>query len=433
MNLRAEFGRMVERGWMLEKIERNSPAYARLRMIHTVQTEVDELLRDHFRAGYLQEANLKILAVDPILSGGVFQPATFTRKFIDEFHTRTHATVRKRFDDERFANIALADFDAFLSEAQTGVDHCGGESAARSYVDAEKVIRASRSLPRELSLHRKFQPRATGGKTIGFTMEKLVDARAEKLLKTDPPSQGSGKWGTMYAPSTEKKGNITGNGFPKGAWALTFDDGPVRQSGRASGSTERILDHLKKHEIRATFFILSQLITRKSFADIARREVLEKHAVESHSYSHPNFTAANFSDEELRRELGGALAKVREVLGFMPKYFRLPYGNGVRSSRIRGALAGAGVVHVYWNVDTLDWFDKDPDVIVANTLKQMKNEGKGVILFHDIHDRSAVASERIMAHLKSPASGLRSVTIPEIVDELNGNKATQPSPLPVTE
>ena len=86
-------------------------------------------------------------------------------------------------------------------------------------------------------------------------------------------------------------------------------------------------------------------------------------------------------------------------------------------------ISDLGMIHVFWNVDTLDWQDKDPDSVVARAQKQMKAAGHGVILFHDIHPQSVIASKKLVEWsktLKGTDAEIRWVTIPEIVDEMNG-------------
>ena len=81
------------------------------------------------------------------------------------------------------------------------------------------------------------------------------------------------------------------------------------------------------------------------------------------------------------------------------------------------------MLHVFWNVDTLDWQDKDPASILARAKKQMQANGHGVILFHDIHPQSVEASKKLLEWsktLKGTSDEIRWVTLPEIVDEMNG-------------
>src|SRR5690348_9859591 len=60
---------------------------------------------------------------------------------------------------------------------------------------------------------------------------------------------------------------------------LTFDDGPE------PGSTERILDTLKRECVRVSFFVLG----RQSIAHpaLVRRELAEGHTVGHHTFGHP--------------------------------------------------------------------------------------------------------------------------------------------------
>ena len=78
----------------------------------------------------------------------------------------------------------------------------------------------------------------------------------------------------------------------------------------------------------------------------------------------------------------------------------------------------AGLIHVFWNVDTLDWQDRNPTTVYQRTMKQVNQQGRGVILFHDIHSQTVIASARVMDDLKS--SGSRIVTLQEAVSVLNG-------------
>src|SRR5438552_4442861 len=73
--------------------------------------------------------------------------------------------------------------------------------------------------------------------------------------------------------------NWRGHGGASAA-ALTFDDGP-------SEDTERILDVLAAHNLKATFFMIGSSVER--WPQTARRVVAEGHEIGNHSYSHPIF------------------------------------------------------------------------------------------------------------------------------------------------
>jgi peptidoglycan/xylan/chitin deacetylase (PgdA/CDA1 family) len=154
------------------------------------------------------------------------------------------------------------------------------------------------------------------------------------------------------------------------------------------------------------------------FPELALAERDAGHAVASHSYYHSVVPKDN--DVEQNCEINLAMDVFTDKLGVRPTFFRLPYGAGVSISKVRAKIAAANAIHVYWSVDTLDWQDHDPASIVNRTLKAIQTGGRGVILFHDIHPQSVIASEQIMAYLKDPKNKLETVTLPEIVDRLNG-------------
>lgn len=218
-----------------------------------------------------------------------------------------------------------------------------------------------------------------------------------------------------YFPSTGTNGNIMGLVFPKNVWALTFDDGPNPVH------TPAIIKNLESLEIKATFFWLAQNVIRyQGVVDLVKEKEM---ALANHSWSHPQLP--KLGEDDLKKEVIKSTEVESIAYGEQVKYFRCPYGAGNSVLRIRQMIADLGMIHVFWNVDTLDWQDKDPDSILERTKKQMKANGRGVVLFHDIHPQSVIASKKLVEWSKSiedSENQIRWVTIPEIVKELNGEK-----------
>ena len=71
---------------------------------------------------------------------------------------------------------------------------------------------------------------------------------------------------------------------------LTFDDGPT------PGVTNRILNTLKKNNIRGTFFVRADNAIK--YPELMNRIVNEGHVVANHSYSHQVLTNLEFSSWE---------------------------------------------------------------------------------------------------------------------------------------
>lgn len=212
-----------------------------------------------------------------------------------------------------------------------------------------------------------------------------------------------------FYPSTTKAGNVSGNEFPTKVWSLTFDDGPQIDT------SIRILEELKSNKLRATFFQLTQKAkTNPSIANHLRSEGME---IAAHSYSHKELTKVGASS--LEKEITTAVLDLNKIHGTKMKYFRLPHGAGLKTSNIREKMAANGLIHVSFNVDSLDWMPQPPKSIVTRAIALMKKTHRdaGVIIFHDIHNRTAEALPEIIQYLKK--DNRRICTIDEIVTQMN--------------
>ena len=139
-----------------------------------------------------------------------------------------------------------------------------------------------------------------------------------------------------------------------------------------------------------------------------------------HSYTHPDLNKA--SAESLAYQITQAKADLEKLLEVKTTVFRLPYGSGLRNSAVRKVIAKNNYVHIFWNIDTLDWKDKNPQSVLARVKKQMKvtPNNSGVILFHDIHAATVLSSELTMDHLLN--NGHKICTVEEVISHTNGNE-----------
>jgi len=160
--------------------------------------------------------------------------------------------------------------------------------------------------------------------------------------------------------------------------ALTFDDGPC------SGYTEQILDILRRHDVRATFFVCGQNVERSP--EIVRRIQAEGHTIGNHGYSHPFpfFRSRAF----FARQIDLTQAAIEKVTGKRPKFFRPPFG--ARWLGLHPVLKARGLTLVSWSDTGYDW-KLDAEGIVRETLKTL---GPGsIILLHD--GRRAYPPEKV--------------------------------------
>lgn len=182
--------------------------------------------------------------------------------------------------------------------------------------------------------------------------------------------------------------------------AITFDDGP-------GNSTKRILDTLEKYNAKATFFDLGQrMITYK---DIVKRES-QIGEVGTHTYSHANLN--KLSNDSLINEIKNAENAYYQVLGTYPKLIRPPYGNANKT--VQSCITNMAIIN--WNIDTLDWKTKNPDMII-NEVTKVNNLNGSIILMHSIYDSTAEAVEYLVPYLIN--EGYQLVTISELATYKN--------------
>lgn len=123
--------------------------------------------------------------------------------------------------------------------------------------------------------------------------------------------------------------------------AITFDDGP-------GPYTPQVLDVLRAHGVKATFFVGGQNITK--YPQLLRAIYEEGHVIGAHSYHHPSF--ATISTDRMRDEMIQCDTAVQDVLGVSPVLFRYPHGE--HSPESDKVVAESHKI-VFWNVDTGDW------------------------------------------------------------------------------
>ena len=174
---------------------------------------------------------------------------------------------------------------------------------------------------------------------------------------------------------------LTGSG-KSGRVALTFDDGPD------PASTPEFLDLLAAADVRATFFLLGEMIERAP--DLPRRMVDEGHEVAVHGWDHRN---------QLRLLPGAAtnaqLDRTAELIerrtGVRPSYFRPPYG-ALTSAAVHAART-TGLQPVLWTAWGKDWTAKaTPQTVLRNVTRTLGSGG--TVLLHDSDCTSAPGAWR---------------------------------------
>ncbi|WP_083273665.1 polysaccharide deacetylase family protein [Geosporobacter ferrireducens] len=166
---------------------------------------------------------------------------------------------------------------------------------------------------------------------------------------------------------------------------LTFDDGP-------SPNTIKILDVLKKYDIKATFFVIgSETETSKK---IYKRIAEEGHALGNHTYSH-NYNKIYSSVESYMEDTWKLEALLDEAAGVKPKIIRFPGGSKNQASTRTGGkgfmaelitrLQEEGYQYFDWNVTSKDAsaVTQEKEIIIRSVLEGVQGKKDAIILFHD--------------------------------------------------
>lgn len=174
----------------------------------------------------------------------------------------------------------------------------------------------------------------------------------------------------------------------KKVW-LTFDDGP-RQT-----QTETVLDTLARFDIKATFFIVGNLIARHG--ERIKRILGEGHRIGNHTFDHLRLVGqdkATIINQIKMTEEALAPFQTPDLI------MRPPYG--AHDALVDRTVAELGYRQVLWSVDTQDWNSQyQPGGWVNHGIEQIKNKKNSIVLMHDIHATTAnnlsVLIEKIIA------------------------------------
>lgn len=172
---------------------------------------------------------------------------------------------------------------------------------------------------------------------------------------------------------------------------LTFDDGP------STVVTGRILDTLKRENVKATFFIVSDRAHGRE--ETLRRIVREGHTVGVHSATH-NYASIYASDKALLADAAECAELILRVTGVVPRVYRFPGGGTADRERQTRLLEAQGYTVVRWNAVCGDEEIRNAsaDTLVKESLRTAGNKSRVVLLLHDSapHKATAEALGRII-------------------------------------
>lgn len=162
---------------------------------------------------------------------------------------------------------------------------------------------------------------------------------------------------------------------------LTFDNGPTAET------TPMVLDILREHGIRATFFVVGKHASLPGAEVLMRRALAEGHWIGNHTWSHGEALGTRGSEPDLVESEIVATQRLLDVLPLPNRLFRPNGGGGVLDQRL---LDGRVLCHlqdtrttcVLWNSVPRDWEDMEGWVDTA--MAQCRAQPWSLVVLHDM-------------------------------------------------
>lgn len=173
---------------------------------------------------------------------------------------------------------------------------------------------------------------------------------------------------------------------------LTFD------AGYENGYTPCILETLKKHNVKAAFFVVGNYI--ETSPELIKQMVQEGHIVGNHTYSHPDMSKiADMS--AFQNEIEKLEGLYQETTGKpMPKFYRPPQG---KFSEINLQMAkDLGYHTMFWSLAYVDWYVNDQPTREEALQKLTDRIHNGaIVLLHSTSQTNAEILDELLSLWKN--------------------------------
>ena len=300
---------------------------------------------------------------------------------VSDASNNTSKQVRKLIvGDEKKPDIKLKGNDvlyitkgsAYKESGATASDNCDGDLTKG--INIEGKVNTSKKGTYEI----KYSVKDSSGNEASITRKVIVQDKksSSKTTNDNTPVTTTNTTGVIY---------------------LTFDDGP-------GSFTNKILDILKKHDIKATFFV-----TMAGSNDVLRREFDEGHTIGLHTATHV-YKQIYASIDSYFDDLNRVSNRVQSITGKETKFIRFPGGtsnhvSAVGMSNIVREVNAKGYTYFDWNLSVEDAgecaYKKDKKTCVVNNFKKYLKPNKvNMVLMHDIKSYTANGLEEMINYAK---------------------------------
>jgi peptidoglycan/xylan/chitin deacetylase (PgdA/CDA1 family) len=188
---------------------------------------------------------------------------------------------------------------------------------------------------------------------------------------------------------------------------LTFDDGPDPQT------TPIILDILRKHEVKAIFFVIGNKALAQP--ELLKQMVADGHAIGNHTQKHPPLFAL-MSGKNVRREIEATNQTLEQIIGKGTRLFRPPVG--YTNPIIARVVTKLNIQTIGWSARSYDSFITKPEWLLKRVLRITKPGN--IVLMHDNRTHTAAILDDYLN--KAQQNGIifaKQATLNAFIHEIN--------------
>lgn len=203
---------------------------------------------------------------------------------------------------------------------------------------------------------------------------------------------------------------------------LTFD------AGYENGNTPAILDALKKHKVKATFFVVGNFV--ESNPDLVKKIVEDGHTVGNHTWHHRNMSSMS-TMEEFKSEMEGLEKLYEQATGQkITKFYRPP--QGIYSEENLQMAKDLGYHTFFWSLAYVDWYQNDQPTKEEAFQKLLTRVHPGaIVLLHSTSSTNASILDELLS--KWEDMGYTFGTLNDLAGVPSSSKtSTSPTKAPVT-
>ena len=207
-------------------------------------------------------------------------------------------------------------------------------------------------------------------------------------------------WGTLH-PSSRLFGPVQTTTGSDDLW-LTIDDGPDPED------TPALLELLKKHDVKATFFVIGQKAERHP--ELIRQIADAGHSIGNHTWSHPQASFWCKGPWSTFQEIVRCQKTIQSITGNAPTLFRAPVGHS--NIFVHAILKQLNLQLIGWSSRGFDAVSSDADQASQKIIQSMKPGA--IILAHEATEIAPQVIQSIITHAKdngwsfiTPSSSLR--------------------------